>query len=336
MNLRLLLVLSPALGLLGCSSDAGAVASLPPPPRGLETQTLNVPADNPLTVEKVDLGKMLFFDKRLSKDGSMSCQSCHVHELAWTDGVALSTKQNGEKNTRNSPTLYNVGYQPTNAQTGYYWDGRAASMEANVEAAWKGHMGGDPDAMAKKLAEIPAYAAAFQKAFPDQAAPAGASIVKALTSFVRTLRSGDSPYDRGTMSEAAKRGEKAFATRCASCHVPPLFTDFMFHNVGVGDPKDVGRLKIEPDNKARTGAFKTPTLRGAARGKPYFHDGSVATLREAVALMAKGGNDNEHLDPILQGLKKALQPPTDAEIDDLVEFVKALDSSETFVAPKLP
>lgn len=328
---RLLFLVSPfALTLAGCGPGAASVPQLPATPKGLEGQKLNIPTDNPLTAEKAQLGKMLFFDKRLSKDGSMSCQTCHLHEMAWTDGNALSKKVDGSMNTRNSPSLYNVGYQPH-----FYWDGRAETMEKNVEAAWKGHMGGDPDAMAKKLAGIPAYVDAFKAAFNE--APSGANMVKALTSFVRTLQSGDSPADKGTLSDAAKRGQTHFTARCSMCHVPPLYTDFQFHNVGVGDAKDTGRFKVmpEPKNPAMTGAFKTPTLRGAARSAPYFHDGSVATLREAVALMAKGGNDNEHLDPILKGMK-AMPALTDKDIDDLVEFVKALDSSEPFTAPKLP
>lgn len=329
MTYRLLLALSPlALGLAGCGEAAASVPPLPPAPRGLEGKDLNVPADNPMTKEKAYLGKMLFFDKRLSKDGKMSCESCHVHEKAWTDGIQFSTKFDGTKNTRNSPSLYNVGYQPY-----YYWDGRAPTMEKNIEAAWKGHMGGDPEAMAKTLAGIPAYADAFQAAF--KAGPTGANIVAALTTFVRTLRSGDSAYDRGQMSEAAKRGQTVFMTRCAACHTPPLFSDLLFHNVGVGDPADVGRFKVTPDAPATTRAFKTPSLRGAYRSAPYFHDGSVPTLKEAITIMANAGVENEHLDPILKAFK-ANPAPTAQEIDDLVEFVKSLDSTETFEAPKLP
>lgn len=323
---RLLVLLSPfALTLTSCGPGAAAVPPLEPAPAGLDGQKLNVPADNPLTAAKAHLGKMLFFDKRLSKDGSMSCQTCHVHEKAWTDGVALSKKVDGTMNTRNSPSLYNVGYQPH-----YYWDGRADTMEKNVEAAWKGHMGGDPDAMAKTLGEIAGYKAAFQAAFNE--APSGANMVKALTSFVRTLQSGGAPADKAMLSDAAKRGQAHFTARCSMCHMPPLYTDMQFHNVGVGDPKDLGRGKIDA---TKMGAFKTPSLRGAARSAPYFHDGSVATLEEAVAIMARAGNDNEHLDPILKGMK-AMPALTEADLKDLVEFVKALDSKETFTPPTLP
>ncbi|MEZ5964605.1 MAG: cytochrome c peroxidase [Planctomycetota bacterium] len=329
MTHRILLALSPlALTLAGCGAEAASVPALPPTPKGLEGKQLNIPADNPMTAEKAHLGKMLFFDKRLSKDGSMSCQSCHMHDKAWSDGIQFSTKVDGSKNTRNSPSLYNVGYQQL-----YYWDGRAPTMEKNVEAAWKGHMGGDPEAMAKTLAGIPGYVEAFQASF--HAAPTGTNIVQAITTFVRTLRSGDAPFDRGQQSEAAKRGHAVFMTRCAACHVPPLFTDMLFHNVGVGAQSDVGRFKVTED-PTTTGAFKTPSLRGAARSAPYFHDGSVPTLKEAVTIMANAGVENEHLDPILKGFKASLAAPTAQEIDDLVEFVKSLDSSEPFEAPKLP
>ena len=308
-----------------CGGGAEAAPTLPPPPRGLENLQMAIPADNALTAEKVELGKMLFFDKRLSSNGSMACQTCHLHEHAWTDGQQFSTKVDGKKNTRNSPSLYNVGYQPH-----FYWDGRAATLEANVEAAWKGHMGGDPDAMGKALAAIPGYVTEFQRAFKE--APSGPNIVKALASFVRSLQSGGSVYDRKALSVEAKRGEGVFTERCASCHVPPLFSDHLFHNIGMGDGTDVGRGKQDP---TKPGAFKTPGLRGAALSGPYFHDGSVATLKEAVTIMAKAGIENPNLDPILIAMR---QKPavTEQEIDDLVAFVESLISTEPFVAPVLP
>lgn len=323
-QLALALLALPLL-VSACGGSADAAPALPPTPRGLENMKMVMPEDNPLTAEKVHLGKMLFFDTRLSSNGKMACQTCHLHENAWTDGLAVSTKVNGDKNTRNSPSLYNVGYQPY-----FYWDGRAATLEANIEAAWKGHMGGDPEGMAKALAAIPGYASEFQRAFKE--APSGSSIVKALASFVRSLQSGGSVYDRKALSAEAKRGEGVFTERCASCHVPPLFSDYLFHNVGVGDGTDPGRGKQDP---TKVGAFKTPSLRGAALSAPYFHDGSVATLKEAVTIMAKAGIDNPNLDPILTALKQK-PPATDQEIADLVAFVESLTSTEAFAAPVLP
>src|SRR5881409_2451205 len=116
-------------------------AATPPPP-GPEalSQPMSIPADNPITLEKIALGKQLFFDKRLSKTGQMSCETCHVPEKGWTDGLPLSPKFDGSMNTRNTPTLLNVGFQKE-----WYWDGRAKSLEAQVTAAWRGQMGADPD-----------------------------------------------------------------------------------------------------------------------------------------------------------------------------------------------
>ena len=323
-NLCCVLVLALWL-LVGCKSESGP-AKLLPPPRGLEYAVMTIPDANPLTAEKAHLGKILFYDQRLSSTGAMACVTCHLPELAWTDGERLSKKANGEMNTRNSPSLYNVAYQPH-----FYWDGRAPTLEKNIEAAWKNNMSGDPDAAAKKLAEIAGYQPLFTAAF--KTGPTGANIVEALASFLRTLTHGDSTYDRGELGDAANRGKKVFEQRCQVCHIPPLFTDNMVHIVGVGDVKaDPGRGKQEP---TKMGAFKTPSLRSAARSKPYFHDGSAKELRDAVKLMAQGGIDNENLDPVLKGLR-TLAPVTEAEIDDLVEFVRALDNVQKHEAPPIP
>lgn len=318
------------LVLAACGSKPD-IEPLPKTPKGLDKVDMTVPADNPITPAKAHLGKLLFFDKRLSSNGSMSCQTCHLHEHGWTNGEASSTKVNGDKNSRNSPSLYNVGYQPK-----FYWDGRKDTLEGNILAAWKGHMGADPDAMAKTLNGVAGYKTLFEKAFPSAGAT-GETMVKALATFVRTLRSGNSAYDRGVMSADAKAGQTLFDTRCGSCHTrgTGLFTDNLFHNVGIGMDKpnpDIGRGKFD---KNKIGAFKTPSLRSVAKTGPYFHDGSVKTLREAVSIMAKGGVENEHLDSILKTLRK-LPPVTEKEIDQLVAFLEALTSNEPFTAPTLP
>jgi len=121
-------------------------------PKPVALPAMDIPADNPMTPEKAGLGKQLFFDKRLSKTGNMSCETCHLPEKGWADGNALSMRFDGSMNTRHTPTLYNVGYYKQ-----WYWDGRAATLEAQILAAWRGQMGGDPEAVAKALNEIPAY-----------------------------------------------------------------------------------------------------------------------------------------------------------------------------------
>src|SRR5262245_33615569 len=186
---------------------------LPATPEGLEE--LKAPADNPLTAEKVMLGKQLFFDKRLSKDGSASCETCHLPEKGWTDGKPLSTKVDGKVNTRHSPTLFNVGYNKL-----YYWDGRAKTLEKQVEAAWKGQMSADPKIVAEAINKIPLYQVEFKTIFNSEATPD--AIVKALASFVRTIRSGSSPWDKHekgdkkAAGEAAERGWEIFRNK-AGC-----------------------------------------------------------------------------------------------------------------------
>ena len=173
---------------------------------------MNVPADNPITAEKVALGKQLFFDPRLSKTGKMSCESCHHPENGWTSGTALTARFDGSMNTRATPTLNNVGYLRL-----WYWDGRGKTLEAVATAAWQKQMGGDPDAIAMKLNEIPGYKDTFQKATGGPAT--GDSIAKTLATFMRAIKSEDSPWDRyeqgdkSAVSEDVVKGFDVFVIR---------------------------------------------------------------------------------------------------------------------------
>jgi cytochrome c peroxidase len=331
------LLLSCSLLAAACSSDAGQGAHDPLlPPRGLEQVELPASPDNPVTAAKVELGRTLFFDPRLSGSGTMSCSSCHFADRAFTDGRALSKKDDGGTNTRNSPTMYNVGYLER-----LYWDGRAKGLEANVLAAWKAQLAGKPEAAAAALAAVPAYQTAFQTAFG--AGPDEGTIVKALSSFLRTLRSGDSAFDRfqagddAAIPADAKAGWELFTGRggCAVCHTPPLFTDRAFHNVGIGmqaESPDVGAAaKNAFDDPQRKGQFRTPTLRDVAVTAPYFHDGSAGSLREAVALMVKGGIDNPNKDPLMMP-----RPLSEQEIDQLVAFLGTLTGNVPFAVPDVP
>lgn len=305
---------------------------LPPTPQGLPD--MDVPQELALTPEKVALGKQLFFDKRLSGNASKSCESCHQHDKAWTDGLALSEKGNGQMNTRHSPTMYTVGYQPH-----WYWDGRSKTLEAQALAAWKGQVGGDPDKVAAFLSDIPLYKVQFQKVFGSP--PTADTISAALAAFMRTLNSGGSAWDKheageeGAVDADAIAGWKVFRDKghCTLCHVPPLFTDMQFHNIGVGmeaKEPDVGRFKISNDVKD-TGAFKTPTLRSITKSAPYFHNGSVATLEDAVKLMLAGGKKNKYLDPKLKKVNLNAK-----EFGQLMAFLRSLESTETFERPTLP
>lgn len=281
-------------------------------PSGLADLDILVSPDNPLTPGRIKLGGRLFFDKRLSKSKAMSCETCHVPEKGWTDGLAFSTKHDGRLNTRNTPTLFGVAFYPE-----LYWDGRAKGLEAQILAAWTGQMGAEPEAVAAELTAIPGYRAAFEAELGGP--PTGDRAVKALASFVRTIHAGDTPWDR--MDQKARdrseagRGFFVFSqvAHCTLCHLPPLYSDTLFHNVGIGSDQ------AAPDPGRGLGAFKTPSLRGVALTGPYFHDGRAKTLEEAVDVMIGGGLPNPHLDDKLQPARL-----TPAQRADLIAFLKSL------------
>lgn len=324
-------VLIATLALVACATD---VAEKPIVGRVSALPAIQHPADNPSSPAKVALGAQLFMDKRLSGSGTNNCQSCHYRELGWTDAKALSRRDNGDINTRHTPALYNVGHQSI-----WYWDGRAATMEAQTLAAWRNQMSVDPAVAAARIAAVPGYATQFQAVF---GAPASAeTIVKALTAYLRTKNSENSPWDRyeqgdvKAVSKDAVEGYQLFTGKalCVACHVPPFYGNSSFFNIGLEhgkDKPDVGRFNVTKTEVDR-GAFKTPSLRSVALGAPYFHDGSVATLKEAVRYMAGGGKPDSNKTPVLQprGL-------SEAELDKLVAFLTSLTSTETWQAPQLP
>lgn len=316
-----------------------AAPPVPPVPYGLP-DPMPAPADNPDTAEKVALGELLFFDTRLSDAGKFSCETCHLPEKGWADGNKLSVKHDGKSNKRHSPALYNVAYA-----TSWYWDGRKPTLEAQILAAWTGQVGGTPEEVAQKLAEVPEYAERFNRAFKE--GPTADNIPKALASFVRiTLRSGDSPWDRyekagdkSQISEEALAGFKVFTEKanCALCHAPPMYTDMIYHNIGVGyegvDEPDPGRGKVTNDEK-QTGAFKTPGLRSVGLHPPYLHDGSAETLEAAVDFMIAGGyrEGNKHIDEKMKPVKL-----TDEDRTNLLAFIKSLTpDTAPYKRPSLP
>jgi cytochrome c peroxidase len=319
-------------GAEGGADDGGAAAAWAwTLPRGLVVPPA-VPEDNAMSVAKVELGHQLFMDKRLSVDGTRSCYSCHQNELGNADGRPKALGPGDKPLPRNSPTIWNVGLL-----TSFYWDGRSPNLEAQGVAALKGGNMGLGDALETKSAEIgalPEYKDVFAKVFGLGADEKVTSmhVAKALSAYERTLLCGDTAYDKGELSEAAERGKQLFLGKaaCFGCHTGDNLSDGRFHITGIGvDPKkedgDVGRFKVS-QNEAEKFAFRTPTLRNVARTAPYFHDGSVKTLKEAVKTMAGGGKprDGLTLDQMLRDVKL-----TDAEIDDLVAFLESLDCPGT-------
>ena len=300
---------------------------------------MDIPADNPLTAEKAALGRQLYFDHRISGDGSRSCYSCHVCEKGLTDGLPKAVGAFNKQLSRSSPSMWNLGFHSL-----WYWDGRATTLEGQVAAAWKGGNMGAGDTIDEKIAMLnatPGYSAQFQSVFGEAATVDNASA--AIASYIRTIIGGNTPFDawqagdESAVSDAAKRGYEVFQQAgCNECHAAPLFTNMVFHNVGIGydaatgEFDDVGRYKVSEADRDR-GAFKTPTLRDIAQSAPSFHDGSVATLEEAVRLMAGGGIDNPHLDEKLEDRKLS-----DAQIGDLVAFLESLDEECSFPEPPLP
>lgn len=311
------------------ATDASGQAAKPPrveptllvPLRGLD-EFVPTPEDNPLRTDRIALGQRLFFDARLSRDGSTACASCHRPNHGFADTVPRSRGAGGRSGRRNAPSLVNRAYGSS-----FFWDGRAATLEEQVLQPIHDSLEMDlpVEQLVARLGEDARYRDGFAAAFADGVTPA--NVARALASYVRTLRSGDAPVDRSrdgdttALSPAARRGLALFTGRanCSTCHLGPNFTDEQFHNTGVArETPDLGRFAVT-DSAADRGAFKTPTLRDVARTAPYMHDGSLPTLEAVVDFYDRGGRPNPSLDPEIHPL--ALSPD---DKRDLVSLLRAL------------
>lgn len=308
-------------------------------PFGLEETKVVIPEDNPLTKEKVELGRLLFFDKRLSQDNTIACANCHLAKFAFTDGKPVSTGIRGQKGGRSAPASINRVF--SSAQ---FWDGRAATLEAQSVGPFTNpieHGFANYDVMMAKMMKIPGYRKLFMQVFGEDKITID-NVGKAIASFQRTVLSGNSPADRfdqgqeeGAIPAAAQHGLILFRekARCTKCHSGFNFTDEKFHNLGLGwdDNKvDLGRYMVTK-NAEDIGAFKTPTLREIARSAPYTHDGRFKTLEEVVNFYNQGGVKNPHQDPLIIPLEL-----TDEEKRDLVAFLHTLNGEgwQHVTAPK--
>ncbi len=278
--------------------------------------TLPMPADNPVTPEKIALGRTLFADTRLSRDGTIACTSCHDPERAFTTPEAVSAGVFGRRGRRNAPTVMNRAWGRV-----FFWDGRAATLEAQVLMPIV-----DPNEM-----DLPLDEASRRVGLPVD------EMARALATYIRAQMSGNSRFDRYIRGERTllsleeQDGLRLFRGRgmCTVCHEEPHFTDEKLHNTGVawspaagtspeGRFLDEGGTPTTGRAGAR-GAFKTPTLRDVARTAPYMHDGSMATLDEVIDFYDRGGRPNPFLDRDLQPLGLS-----DDDKRALVAFLQAL------------
>jgi cytochrome c peroxidase len=306
---------------------------------------------NPLTRAKIELGRQLYFDPRLSADSTVSCASCHNPTEGYSAHTTTGIGIRGQAGGRNSPVSFNRIL--SGAQ---FWDGRADSLEAQAVGPIANpiEMGFTHEGVVKRLGEIPVYKRQFEKIFNELTID---RVGQAIAAFERVLVTAPSPYDfneqlrsfagldeediaedpdlakryaaakeaaeRHPMSDSAKRGREIFFTEkgnCTACHVGANLADEKYHNIGIGMDKetpDLGRFVVTKDEKD-TGAFKTPTVRNVALSAPYMHDGSVATLEEVVEWYDKGGHPNPHLSDKIRQLNLTAQDKA-----DLVEFMKA-------------
>ena len=316
---------------------------------------------NPLTLAKIELGRQLYFDTRLSTDKTVSCASCHHPQEGFSRHTPTGVGVKGQKGGRNSPVSYNRIL--SDAQ---FWDGRANSLEAQAIGPIQNpiEMGNTHEAMVMTLKNVEGYSLQFEKIFPDSGFTIE-NVGKAIAAFERTLVTGPTPYDyneaykrfamlepedleelktdspetyaqyeeakllaeANPMSDSALRGQDLFFSKrvgCSNCHVGANLADEQYHNLGIGmsaKEPDLGRFTETKVEKDK-GAFKTPTIRNVALSAPYMHDGSLATLEEVVEHYNKGGDKNPWLSEKIVPLKLTPQ-----ESIDLVEFMRACTGS---------
>jgi cytochrome c peroxidase len=299
----------------------------------------DLPRDNPLIEERVLLGRALFNESALSRDGALSCASCHVAEHAFSDARRYSIGVRGQTGSRNAMPLFNLAWK-----TSYFWDGRAPSLRAQVLMPIQDHTEMDEsiDHVTGKLAATEKYPALFAAAF-DSPKITAEKIGLAVEQYLLTLTSFDSKFDRAMMGKAAldddeRRGFELFMTEyeprtgqfgadCFHCHGGPLFTDHQFHNNGLAPGDDAGRFRVT-QAEADRGKFATPSLRNVARTAPYMHDGRFATLEDVVRHYSSGVLRGATLDPNLAKHPERGISLSAADQRALVAFLKTLTGED--------
>jgi len=300
---------------------------------------MEYPSDNKWSKEKEVLGKMLYFDPRLSGSNWISCATCHNPGLGWGDGLPRTIGDGQKELGRHAPTVINSGYFALQM-----WDGRKKTLEdqASGPIGAAGEMNQDYDELIRELQALPDYVNRFDKVFGKNALNIE-NISKAIATFERSVVSKNAPYDKywagdkQAMSASAVRGMDLFfgKGKCGICHNGPVFTDSGFHNIGV---KAAGPLKVDLGRYNETkddfdkGGFKTPGLRDISRSAPYMHNGTESTLEEVISFYNRGGDVKDNISPFITPLELSKQ-----EEKDLVAFLKALDGEPILVTfPILP
>ena len=308
-------------------ADGFAIVPAPPVPavpKGLPP----APENASITPEAVALGELLFWDTRLSLTNSIACADCHEPGKGFS-GQPLSQNSGGKPNLRRASALVNLAWQKE-----FGWDGRYSSLAEQLAAHLRGQMGDDLATAVTRITDVPGYRAYFTRM---GGAPSADAAMTALTAYVLTRYSGDSPWDRventAAISAELKAGYQLFTSKaqCAVCHTPPLYTDSAYHRLGLIKTPDEGRGRVDA---TKQGAFKTPTLRGAVLREAFFHDGSTKSLDEAIDWHLAGGTGHG-ADPSIVDVKKITLSPK--ERAQLGTFVNALtDSMAPAMKPQLP
>lgn len=344
---RLLLALAMAVTIPAVGGRATAIRATSVPPlvplvsasvlrEFARPSGIPYPDDNRHSEARYRLGRMLFYDPRLSGNRTVACATCHNPGLAWGDGLGRAHGNSGKPLRRRTPTLLNLAWAPV-----LFWDGRAGSLEEQALAPFGAaeEMNLPTDQMVRRLDSIDGYRLAFDAAYPgERLTPL--TVAKALATFERGIVSASAPFDRwmdgdaAAMPPAAVRGFSLFTgkARCDKCHSGWRFTDDSFHDIGI-ETTDHGRGPLMPGFDELQYAFKTPTLRNVAQRAPYYHNGSGQSLAEVIDLYDKGGLARRpSLSPDITPLGLTTQ-----DRGDLVAFLHALTSDDIEArVPALP
>lgn len=292
------------------------------------------PASNPYQAEKAALGKMLFFDPRLSIHQNISCATCHNPSFGWEQGLQFSVGAQNSELGRHSPTVLNLAWGDT-----FFWDGRADSLEAQALGPIQAdvEMNMPLDVLVDRLKSIEGYQPFFNQVFDTGITPE--NIAAAIATFERTIVSGPAPFDlwiegdEDAISESAKRGFELFngKAKCSACHTGWNFTDNKFHDIGLFT-EDTGLFALNDSDEKNRYAFKTPGLRNISERAPYMHNGSVATLEAVIIHYLSGGIQR----PSLASEMTPLQL-TPKDIQDLKAFLRTLTGDDEPISlPRLP